>query len=394
MKNPAIPLPIGFKAGGIHCGIKKRHKDLALIYSEVPAIAAGMFTTNKVSAASVKLTKNVIANGAIQAIIANSGNANALTGQQGDHDALEMARITAGSLCIDISKVAVASTGPIGKHLPIKAISEGIENLAKKINPKSFADASQAIMTTDTFPKTISKKIPIGTHTITITAVAKGAGMIHPHMATMLCFITTDLKISQHLLQDILRDTVEHSFNCVTVDGCMSTNDTVLAMANGMAGNNIIESYGNEFNIVKDAFTEITKELAKMIARDGEGATKLIEIEIAGAPSFEDARSVGFSVANYDLLKCSFFGEVLNIGRIMAAIGTNHININPERINIYMDNIEILKNGEICHYSQDGIPQILKQKDVHVKIELDQGEGKATVWTCDLSPKYVKINMD
>ncbi len=361
-----LPSPTGFKAGGIHCGIKKRAKDLSIIYSEVPAVCAGMFTTNQIQAESVKLTKKVVSTGVLQAIAVNSGNANALTGTTGERDSLEMARATAGALGIDVCKVAVASTGPIGKTLPIKRVIDGIERLGKKIDSNSFIDAARGIMTTDTHPKFISKSIGSGT----ITAIAKGAGMIFPHMATMLCFIATDLKIAQPLLAEILRDSVEESFNCISIDGCMSTNDMVLAMANGMAKNP-----PDELSLIQNAFKEITKELARMIVNDGEGATKLVELEVSGAPSFDDARAVGFSIANYNLLKCSFFSETLNIGRIMAAIGSSPVVINPENINIQAGNN-------------------LKQRNISIKINLNMGNHKATVWTTDLSPRYVKINMD
>lgn len=361
-----IPSPIGFKAGGIHCGIKKRSKDLAIIFSETPATCAGMFTTNQIQAAPVKLTKDVIGNGVLQAIVINSGNANTLTGPQGERDALEMARATAGVLGIDVAKVAVASTGPIGKYLPIRNIINGIEKLGKKISPSLFSDAASAILTTDTHPKFVSRQIGTGT----ITAIAKGAGMIYPHLATMLCFITTDLKIPQPLLQEILRNSVEESFNCISVDGCMSTNDMVLVMANGMA-----ENPPDELDLIQNAFKEITKELAKMTVSDGEGATKLIEIQVSGADSFEDARKVAFSIANYNLLKCSFYGETLNQGRLMAAIGSSSVKIHPDNIKIHG-------------------PSNLKQKKIDIKIELNLGGYNATVWTTDLSPKYVKINMD
>lgn len=414
MKHPSIPSPIGFKVGGIHCGIKKRRKDLALIYSEIPATATGMFTANQIQAASVKLSKDVVSNGIMQAIIANSGNANALTGPQGEQDTLEMARATAGILGIDISKVAVASTGPIGKPLPIKIVVSGIERLGKKINSDSlrsctqplhagagyaqgrgsFLDAAQAILTTDTHIKFVSRQIELESHKITFTAIAKGAGMIYPHMATMLCFITTDLKITQPLLQDVLRKSVEQSFNCISVDGCTSTNDAVLVMANGMAENPIIDKPGDELDKVQDEFNHITKELAKMIVNDGEGATKLVEIEVNGTPTFGDARAVAFCIANYNLLKCSFFGETLNLGRIIAAIGAGPIRINPNQINIQIGNMLLLHNGEICKYGQPEMSQILRQKNIKIKIDLNNGEQKATVWTTDLSPKYVKINMD
>jgi glutamate N-acetyltransferase/amino-acid N-acetyltransferase len=394
MKKILLPAPKGFQASGICCGIKPRKKDLGLIYSEVPATAAGTFTTNQLKAASVKLSKEIVSNGIIQAIIVNSGNANALTGEQGDKDALEMARTTAQELCIDISKVAVCSTGPIGKPMPMKIVREGIEKITTKLNPNGLSEAMQAILTTDTYPKYISKEFNLGTSKVTITGMAKGAGMIHPKMATMLCFIVTDLKISQKVLQEILSESVNKSFNCITVDACTSTNDSVIVMANGMAENKIIDTRNDDYNKTRDIFIEITKELAKMIAQDGEGATKLIEIEVTGASSFEDARNIGFAIANYDLLKCSFFGEVLNIGRIMAAIGAGNTKINLEKINLLLNDSTVLLNGNICQYDKESISKLLQQKKINLTVELNQGEEKAVIWTCDLSTNYVKINMD
>ena len=394
MKTPVIPSPIGFKAGGIHCGIKKRHKDLALIYSQVPAAAAGMLTTNQAKAAPVKITKEVIADGAVQAIIVNSGNANACTGVQGERDALEMARATAEKLNIDISKVAVASTGHIGKLLPIRKIINGIEKLSSRLSPNQFLGVAQAIMTTDTHPKYISRQINLGGKIITITAVAKGAGMIYPHMATMLCFICTDLNIAPPLLSGIVTNSVSRSFNCISVDACTSTNDMVLAMANGMAENPRIDSPGNELNIVQEEFNHITIELAQMIVADAEGATKLIQVEVTGCHSFDGARRIAFSVANFNLLKCTFFGASINWGRIMAAIGSAPVRLDPAQIDVYLHEKQIIKNGNLT----TGIPlpeisALLKQRNITVKIDLHQGSHGATVWTCDLSPKYIKINM-
>jgi len=394
MKTPMLPTPKGFKANGICCGIKSRKKDLGLIYSEVPATAAGTFTTNQLKAASVKLSKEVISNGLIQAIIVNSGNANALTGEQGYQDALEMARTTAQELSIDVSKVAVCSTGPIGKPMPMKIVKQGIEKITKKLNPNGFSEAMQAILTTDTYPKYTSKEINLGNSKVTITGMAKGAGMIHPKMATMLCFFATDLNISQPILQNIISEAVNKSFNCITVDACTSTNDSVIVMANGMAENKIIDTYNNDYNKIKEVFCDMTKELAKMIAQDGEGATKLIEIEVTGAPSFEDARNIGFAVANYNLLKCSFYGEVLNIGRIMAAIGAGCTKVNIEKMNILVNDTAVLLNGNIRQYDKESISKFLKEKKINLTVELNQGEEKATIWTCDLSTNYVKINMD
>ena len=394
MKKILLPSPIGFKAGGINCGVKKSKKDLALIYSEVSAVCAGMFTTNQIKAAPVRLTKETIANGQIQAIIANSGNANCVTGPQGDYDALEMARAVSQALIIDISKVAVASTGSIGKPLPIKKIVEGVEILGKKISREGFGEAAKAILTTDTKPKCISKQILLSGKTVTMTAMAKGAGMIHPNMATMLCFIATDAKITHPMLKAMLKKSIDNSFNCISVDGCRSTNDTVLIMANGMADNPIIDTQNLHFNMMQNELNIITKELASAIVMDGEGATKIIEITVTGAKSDEDAKNTAFSIANYNLLKCSFFAEVLNIGRIMAAIGACPATIDPEKINIYAGDFLVLNNGQFCPHIGSEIQQLLKQKKICIKVELNIGEGNATVWTSDLTPKYVKINMD
>ena len=395
MKTPVIPSPIGFKAGGIHCGIKKRLKDLALIYSQTPAAAAGMFTTNQVKAASVKLTKQVISHGAIQAIIANSGNANACTGLQGEHDTLEMARATAEKLGIDISKVAVASTGPIGKPLPIREIITGIEKLSSHISPDLFGDAAQAILTTDTTEKFASEQITLGGKKVTITGIAKGAGMIYPYMATMLCFICTDLDIAPTLLSSVLKNSVTRSLNCISVDACTSTNDMVLVMANGMAGNETINTLGEELNAVQKAFHHITVELARQIVADAEGATKLIQIEVTGGHSFEEARRIAFNIANYNLLKCSFFAETINRGRIMAAIGSAPVRLDPARIDVFLEDEQLIKNGELCpDIPSSETTTRLRQKNITIKIDLHQGNQEAAVWTCDLSPKYIKINME
>lgn len=394
MNKPKLTMPKGFKAGGIHCGIKKHDKDLALFFSSVPAKAAGVFTTNKACAAPVKLTRNVIQNGILQAVIVNSGNANAVTGQKGDHDAIEMARITAQALNIDISKIAVASTGTIGRRLPMQKIAPGIETLADKISHDTLYDAAKAIMTTDTFLKAVTKSISIGKHTITISAVAKGAGMIQPNMATMLCFICTDISINQLLLNQTLKKSVDDSFNCITVDGCMSTNDMVIIMANGEAGNRTIESVDKDFEKFQVELDTITKELALMIVKDGEGATKFVQIDVSGTHSREDAKAIAYNIANSNLLKSSFYGETLNWGRIMSAIGAVDVKTDLDYVNIHLGNIILVSNGEPAQYSAEDAESLLKQKEIHLKINFNQGREKATVWTCDLSPRYVKINME
>lgn len=394
MKSKKIYTPIGFKAGGTHCGIKKRKKDLALIYSTGPAICAGTFTLNKFAAAPVKLTKKIISKGTIQAIIANSGNANALTGNGGKNNALKMIETTANVLKISKTKVAVASTGVIGKQLPIKKITIGIKSLAQKITPDSFKNAAEAILTTDTAPKYLSKQIKIGTRKVTITAIAKGSGMIYPNMATMLCFIATDLNISRKLLEMTLKNSVNSSFNCISVDACTSTNDTVLIMANGMAGNPTINKSGKNLNKFQKELNNITKELAKMIVKDGEGATKLIQIDITGARTKNEAKTIGFSIANYGLLKCAFYGNSLSLGRIVAAIGSSNVNVKPDNIDIYLENNLAIRKGVInSHFSLKMAKIILRKQNINLKVKLNHGTKQATVWGSDLSPEYVKINM-
>lgn len=394
MTSLNLATPIGFKTGGLHCGIKKRRKDLALIYSETPAVAVGVFTTNQVQAAPVKYTKQLIDNGTLQAIIANSGNANCSNGPQGEHDTKEMARITAQELGIDITKVAVASTGSIGKPLPMRTVSDGIEKLTKKINHNLLPAAAEAIMTTDTFAKGISKTITIGNKEVTISAIAKGAGMIEPNMATMLCFIITDLAIDQKLLQQLVTTSVNQSFNCISVDGCMSTNDMVLALANGMAENETINAPGKELDLIQLEFNEIAKSLAKSIVSDGEGATKLVTINVTGTHSETEARIIGKKIANSTLLKCSFFGETLNIGRILAATGASGIDLEPQNIDVSIGEIPVIVKNHPTNFSKQQINIVLKQKEFSIDINLNLGNAKSTVWTCDLTHKYIKINME
>lgn len=389
MKKSKLTSPKGFKAAGINCGIKKNKKDLAIIFSESPCVSAGVFTNNRVKAAPVTYTQKILLNNKIQAVIINSGNANACTGKRGEKDVLTMAKNTANSFKINKSKIAVSSTGTIGKHLPINNIKKGIEVLSSKLSSDGFINAAQAIMTTDTIAKYISRKFKINNKTFTITAIAKGAGMICPNMATMLCFICTDLAISKPLLQKVLSTSVENSFNSITVDGCQSTNDMVLALANGKANNRLINSHNN---IIQKEFDCITSFLSKMIVKDGEGVNKVVEIIVKGANTVKSAKTIAFSIANSNLLKSSFYGETLNWGRIMSAIGSTDINVKSDKIDLYLNNIQIVKNGSSCKFSLHKIQNILKKKEYKILINLKQGKNSKTVWTTDLSPEYVKIN--
>lgn len=387
-------LPLGFKTFGINCGIKKSKKDLGLIYSSVSAIAAGTFTKNQFCAAPVQYTKKVIKNQILQAVIVNSGNANCYNGKQSMSDAILMAKTTGDNLGISPSIVAVASTGPIGKPLPIKNIVNGINTITKQKTKSSLTNLSNSILTTDTCAKEITKKIKIGKRTVTITGIAKGAGMIYPNMATMLCFIMTDLNIKPALLQKLLSKSVDNSFNCISVDSCMSTNDTVLLLANGLAKNPKITKISSSYKKVQTILDEITHKLAQMIIADGEGITKIIQINVKGVSSENKARTIGFQIADSNLLKCAFYGENLNWGRIISAIGAGSIAVNPNIIDIYIGKSLIVKKGCPVKYNKQTINKLLKNKYITVTVNLNKGKAQNTIWTNDLTPEYVKINMN
>lgn len=384
----------GFKAGAVAAGLKKGgNKDLGMIFSEVPACAAGVFTTNQVQAAPVLLGKERIKSGRCQAIVANSGNANACTGKRGIEDAEAVACAAAEALGIPEELVQVASTGVIGRPLNVSAIKAAMPKLAGRLSPTGLYDIAQAIMTTDTVSKTVSKQGSIGDKVFTVAAVAKGAGMILPNMATMLCFICTDIGASPDLLGQALKDAVSGSFNTITVDGDTSTNDTVLLLANGLSGLSLEEA------ACATAFQKILNEilvtLALQIVRDGEGATKLADIRVTGASSKADAARVAYTVANSLLVKTALFGEDANWGRIMAAVGRSGVPIDQERIDICFDNVYMVKNGQGCgEDAEAAATRVLKADHFTITIDLKMGSKAATVHTCDLSADYVRINAD
>ncbi|MBM3248985.1 MAG: bifunctional glutamate N-acetyltransferase/amino-acid acetyltransferase ArgJ [Candidatus Omnitrophica bacterium] len=364
-------LPKGFKAEGISCGIKKSgKKDLALIFSDSVAVAAGVFTANKIKAAPVIVSSQHLKNSRAQAIIVNSGNANCMTKAKGMADAKAMATNVAKALKIKTNDVLVASTGIIGKPLPIDKIRNGISSLTKKINKNGLNNVAAAIMTTDTAPKKVCVKLALNGKTVTIAGIAKGAGMIAPNMATMLSFIMTDAAISSQALKKILKEAVDKSFNSITIDGCMSTNDMVLVLANGKTKNKKIE--GANLDKFCQALSYVCLELAKKIVKDAEGATKFIQIKVEGAKNHKIAKRLAFAVANSNLLKTAIFGENRNLGRIFAALGQTGINISEDKIKV---NCTSLKN-----------------KDIKIDINLGVGKSFATVYTSDLSEEYVRIN--
>jgi len=385
-------VPKGFLFSAVEAAIKKPgRKDLALIYSETESNMAGAFTTNMVKAAPVCVDISKIQSGKGQAIIINSGNANACTGKKGMRDAMEMTRLVAQGLKLKTSRVYISSTGVIGSPLPMERIRTMMHDLLAGLGKFSIHDVAHAIMTTDTFPKVISRTVEMNGKTGTITGICKGAGMICPHMATMLCFLMTDIAVNQRTLDKTLRDAVKRSFNRITVDGDMSTNDTVLIMANGMLGNPEITGKSKSYRVFHDVLSDVTYELSKLIARDGEGATKFIEIEVKGARSETDAEKAAFSVANSNLVKTALYGNDANWGRIMAALGYSGIGFAEEKTDIYIGKVNVVRRG-LSNSKDEEANKVLKGKDIRIIIDLHLGRSSARVLTCDLTEEYIRVN--
>ncbi len=388
----------GFTASGIHCGIRKNKikKDLALIYSEKKANAACVYTTNLVKGAPITVTKNNVADGFAQAMICNSGNANTCNAN-GIEIAEQMCTLLADELKISAQDVIVASTGVIGQTLDITPIANGIPELVKNLKP-DYSDAANAILTTDTVEKCISYSFDIGGKECYIGGIAKGSGMIHPNMATMLVFVTTDVAISSDMLQKALSEDVKSSFNMVSVDGDTSTNDMVSVMANGMAGNEEITCEGDAFDEFKKALNAVTTHLCRMIAGDGEGATKLLECVVTGAADKATAVTVSKSVICSSLFKAAMFGADANWGRVLCAIGYSGADVDFNKIDVAFEScagkITVCVDGAGVDFSEEKAKEILTQKEIRVLIELKSGNDTATAWGCDLTYDYVKINGD
>ena len=392
-KTAGVTYPQGFKAAGVRAGIKKSgNLDVALIYTEKEAAVAGVFTQNQVAAAPVRVSKIVVDTGTAHAIVANAGCANACTGEQGIKDAEKMADIVAKELNCRQDDVIVASTGVIGVNLPMDKMEVGIKNAVKELSTKGSVNAGNAIITTDTYSKACATEFKIGDKEIRLGAIAKGSGMIMPNMATMLCFITTDIYIDRKLLQDALSEITEVSFNMLTVDGDTSTNDMVIVMANGAAGNAKITEKNADYVKFFAVLKEMCIELTKRIAADGEGATKFLTYNIHGAKTFADAKKVGMAIANSPLMKCAFFGEDPNVGRAICAVGYSQVKINPEKTVIKFGGIPVYEHGLVLQFDADAVKKVMAAKDIVVDIELGLGEVDATVWSCDFSYEYVKIN--
>lgn len=393
LSSKNIVSPKGFKAAGLHCGLKHKKKDLAVLVSEVPASVAGVFTTNAVQAAPLKVTKEVVyTTKKMQAMIVNSGNANACTGKQGAKDAQIMQALMAEKLGIGANLVGVCSTGVIGEMMNMEPLVNGINQLEPKDNLESAIDFAQAIMTTDTVMKNTSYSTIVDDKEIIIAGVAKGSGMIEPNMATMLGFITTDANIESDVLQATLADITNMTFNAITVDGDTSTNDTVVVMANGLAGNAALTPDHPDWQNFYYTLKTVAEDLAKMIAKDGEGATKLIEVEVEGAFSDEEGRKIAKTVVGSPLVKTAVFGCDANWGRIIAAVGYSGAMVDPEKITIQIGGVTMVENGEPVPFSEDGLIQILKMHEVKIYVSLGIGEGKGHAWGCDLTYDYVQIN--
>jgi len=391
--NDGVTFAKGFTASGVKAGIKKSGKeDLAVIYSEREATAAGVFTQNLFAAAPVFVSKDAAQNGKARAIVANAGCANACTGVQGMRDAKETARLTAEALQINTNEVFVASTGVIGQTLPMEKMAAGIREAVSKLSRTGSEMAGKAIMTTDTYSKAKSTVVTLGGREVRIGAIAKGSGMIQPNMATMLAFITTDAAIDAMLLHKALLDSVQVSFNMVTVDGDTSTNDMVVILANGAAENPIICEEGEDYRTFAAALKELCIDMAKQIAYDGEGASKFLEIQVKGARTFDDAKTFGMTVAKSPLVKTAFFGEDPNWGRIVCALGYAGLPLQPEKTVVSIGDVVVYQNGLGAAYDKQKLKDIMHQREISLTIELNDGGADATVWTCDLTYEYVKIN--
>lgn len=381
----------GFMAGGSACGIKKNGKlDLALIALETSAIAAGVFTSNRIKGHSLKLTQSRM-DGRVKAVLINSGNANACLGPQGDRDALSMAEIAAHALGIEAEAVLVASTGVIGQPLDLALIEAGMAGAVAALTADG-SSAARAIMTTDTFPKEAAATCELSGRTMRIGGMAKGSGMIHPNMATLLGFITTDAPVARDALQLALRRATEVSFNAISIDGDTSPCDSVILLANGLAGGPVISRDTRDFDAFSEALTIVAQSLAKKIALDGEGATKLISINVRGAGSADDAQRIGRAVAVSPLVKTAFYGADANWGRILSAIGNAGVAFDPDTVTIKLGGALVCQNGCAVSFSEQETRSILEGKEISVWIELGTGQGEAMVWTCDLSPEYIRIN--
>lgn len=390
VKAGGVTTPRGFKAAGIHCGLKRVRPDLALLASDRLATCAGLFTTNLVKGAPVVWTQKVVARGAAQAIVVNSANANTCNGPQGIADAERMAEITAELCGLLPEQVIVGSTGVIGMPLNMPKIEAGIKEAYQALTTEGGADAASAILTTDMVTKEIALRVELSQGTVSIGGMAKGSGMIHPNMATMMAFITTDAGIGSEHLQEVLRRSVNQSFNMVSVDGDTSTNDMVITLANGSSGVSVISEA--DLEVFEKGLTHVCVELAKMVARDGEGATKLIEIHVKGAKTEHDARLVARSISTSNLVKTAIHGKDANWGRIFCAAGYSGAQFLPEKVDIFLGDVQVAASGMALPFDEVAAKAVLENEEVVVTLDLHDGEIETKAWTCDLTDDYIRIN--
>lgn len=397
-----VTAPQGFQAAGLAAGIKKENtKDMAMIYSIVPCKAAGTFTTNVVKAAPVKWDQKIVYEEPFaQAVVCNSGIANACTGEEGYGYCRKTAAAAGEALHVPAEAVLVASTGVIGKQLPIDILVKGVNDMIPLLSPSKKAGslAAQSILTTDTVKKEIAVEVEIGGQKVTVGGMCKGSGMIHPNMCTMLSFIMTDVEISKELLQEALSDSVKDTYNMISVDGDTSTNDTVLLMANGLACNLEIKEKNKDYETFKEALDYVNTYLAKAIAGDGEGATALFEVKVIGAESKEQAVTLSKSIVTSNLTKAAIYGHDANWGRILCAMGYSGAQFDPEKVDLFFESqagkIQIIENGVAVAYSEEEATRILSEKAVTAIADVKMGEASATAWGCDLTYDYIKINAD
>jgi len=392
IENGSVTSAQGFKAAGIHCGLKKKNKDLALIYSELPAETAGVYTLNKAKAAPVTISENITKqNWKVHAIICNSGNANACTGIDGHLDALEVQKKCAEILEKNQNEVLVSSTGVIGERLNVSVIISCLNTLKENLSDNGGLTAAQAIMTTDLVSKNFAVKAELSNGEITIGGIAKGSGMIMPNMATMLGFVTTDAKISKSDLQSALTDAVNDSYNKISVDGETSTNDMVLILANGSSGVEVKKDT-EDYKIFTSALKDLSISMAKSIVADGEGATKFITLNIINAPTDKEANTVAKAIANSPLVKTAVNGGDPNWGRIISAASSSGANVYPEKMTLYFNDLAIFQPNYKINEVEEEAAKILQDKNINITLDLNDGEFSTTWWTCDYSEQYIKIN--
>lgn len=389
----------GFTASGVHCGIRKNKtkRDIGLIFCEKKCTAAAVYTTNLVQSSPITITKQNLSDGYAQAVIANSGNANTCNAD-GDKKAKKMCELAADALGISADDVIVASTGVIGQVLPIEPIEEGVPSLVKELSVDGATDAAEAIMTTDTVKKEVAVETVIGGKTVKVGGISKGSGMIHPNMATMLCFVTTDAAISAGMISKAVKTAADATFNMISIDGDTSTNDMLSVMASGLAGNSEITTEGEDYDAFVEALTAVCRELSKKMAKDGEGATKLLICKVSGAKTEKDAKGAAKSVICSSLLKAAMFGADANWGRVLCAIGYSGCDIDVHKVDVSFSSekgtIDVCKNGAGIDFSEETAKDILLMDEITILVGLNDGEGTAEAYGCDLTYEYVKINGD